>query len=476
MRPVIPIAVLLAAAPAMAQGGFSSSERALGAQENPKLVAQLGGVYRGPQARYVEAVGRRIAAQSGGRARPEDYTVTLLNSPVSNALAIPGGYVYVTRQLLALMNNEAELAFVMGHEVGHVAARHAQKRQRSSLWGAVGQLAVGVLTGSSLFADLAGRGAQVLVLGYSREQERQADSLGLRYLVKAGYPAAAGPEILDSLGQQDRFNARLTGLDESSASPQWLRTHPANEPRVARARAEAVKLGGQAGEAALGRDRFLDAIDGLLYDDDPEQGYIDGSSFRHPKLGVAFDLPRGYVLANSAEAVSATGPGNTRVLFSGGRIGPNQSLDDYSRLVLQQLGASGGEGRIEGATINGLPAAITRLRINGKSGPVDVTLAAYRWSANTAYQLLFVAPAGSGGDLGPALRSMRRLAGAEAARLQPRRVRVVRVAPGDTIATLARRMAYRDNQAARFMVLNGIDAARPLRPGERLKLIVYSAT
>lgn len=466
------VSAWLAAAPAGGQGGFSSRDRALGAEENPKLLAALGGPYRGPQARYVEQVGRRIAAQSGVAARPADYTVTLLNSPVSNALAIPGGYVYVTRQLLALMNNEAELAFVMGHEVGHVAARHAQKRERGSNIGGLFALGVGLLTGSGTLAQGAGSLAQVAVLGYSRSQERQADSLGLRYLVKAGYDPLAGPEILDQLGQQDRLNASLAGRGSEAQSPTWLRTHPAPEDRVRRARAEAVKLGRAAGPEALGRDRFLDAIDGLLYDDDPEQGYIDGSSFRHPGLGLAFDLPAGFVLTNTPDAVTATGPGGAQVQFAGGRLGAGD-LVDYSRRALAKLGATG-EPRIRGGTVNGLPVAISEMMAQGRNGPVAVTLAVYRFSSDTVYQLLALAPAGRV-DFGRAVQSMRRLAPGEAGQLQPRRIRVVRVAPGDTIATLARRMAYRDNAAARLMVLNGIDAPRPLQPGERIKLVVYAA-
>ena len=144
----------------------------------------------------MRSVGQRIAAQSGMAARPGDYTVTLLNSNVNNAFAVPGGYVYVTRQLVALMNNEAELAFVMGHEVGHVAARHSTKRQTRSGLAGLGAALLGAVTGSDVIGRLAGTGAQLYSLGYSRSQENEADSLGVRYLAKAGYDPAVGGDIL----------------------------------------------------------------------------------------------------------------------------------------------------------------------------------------------------------------------------------------------------------------------------------------
>ena len=154
--------------------GFSASERKIGADAHPQLVQQFGGAMQGKAADYVRRVGQRIAGESGMSARPQDYTVTLLDSSVNNAFALPGGYVYISRQLLALMNNEAELAFVMGHEVGHVAAQHSQKRQNRSALSGLGAAILGAVTGSDIVGQLANTGAQLYTLGFSREQERQA--------------------------------------------------------------------------------------------------------------------------------------------------------------------------------------------------------------------------------------------------------------------------------------------------------------
>ncbi|MBQ0770604.1 MAG: M48 family metalloprotease, partial [Sphingomonadales bacterium] len=174
---------------------ISAAEKRQGAEAHPQLLEEFGGAYTGPQVGYVVGVGQNIAVQSGlGNAR-SDFTVTLLNSPANNAFAIPGGYVYLTRQLMALMNDEAEMAGVLGHEVGHVAARHSEKRQkaatRNNILGILGQIGSQVLLGDSSLGrigqEIFGTGSQLLTLKYSRKQEYEADDLGIRYLASAGY-------------------------------------------------------------------------------------------------------------------------------------------------------------------------------------------------------------------------------------------------------------------------------------------------
>ena len=178
---------------------ISASDKAQGAQANPELVKQYGGRYTGPQAAFVERVGKRVAVQSGLSNAQGDFTVTTLNSPVENAFAIPGGYIYVTRQLLALMNSEAELASVLGHEVGHVAARHSQSRNTRSTIGSILAAGAGLLTGSNIATQLVGTGAQLYTLKYGRDQEYQADGLGIRYMTAAGYDPYASADMLASL-------------------------------------------------------------------------------------------------------------------------------------------------------------------------------------------------------------------------------------------------------------------------------------
>ena len=204
---------------------ISAAEKQKGAEAHPQLLEEFGGAYAGPQVSYVVGVGQNIAVQSGlGNAR-SDFTVTLLNSPVNNAFAIPGGYVYLTRQLMALMNDEAEMAGVLGHEVGHVAARHSEKRQkaatRNSILGILGQIGSQVLLGDSSLGrigqEIFGTGSQLLTLKYSRKQEYEADDLGIRYLASAGYDPQALSSMLYSLAAQSAIDVRAAGRDARSA-------------------------------------------------------------------------------------------------------------------------------------------------------------------------------------------------------------------------------------------------------------------
>jgi predicted Zn-dependent protease len=451
---------------AVAPSGLSASDRAEGAKAHPQLVAQFGGAYDGPQAAYVRSVGQRIAMQSGLATRPGDYTVTLLNSNANNAFAIPGGYVYVTRQLVALMNDEAELAFVMGHEVGHVAARHSQKReQRAGLVG-LGAALLGAVTGSNIVGQIASTGGGLYTLSFSRDQEREADSLGVRYLARSGYDPLASGDILASLGAQTSLEARLAG--KAGAEPVgWLSTHPANAERVARIRKEAATFVARAGPRATNRDAFLNAIDGMAYDDDPAQGIVRGSSFRHQGLGIAFDAPAGFALQNSPSAVNGSKAGAGKFQFSGGSAS-GLTMASYAAKVWEAAGAT--PAALRPTRINGIEAGVGEARVATRNGTIDATLAVYRWGPDSYYHLLTVAPEGGAQAFAPLINSVRRLSAADAVR--SRKLAVVPVRPVDSIASLAARMAYDDDRQVRFLTLNGLTTASRLTVGDRVKLIV----
>ena len=262
------LAGVIAAAPLplSAQRSISTQEKAAGAEANPKLLAQYGGGMSGPIADYVAHIARRVAVQSGLSNSASDFTIALLDSSVENAFAIPGGYVYVTRQLLALMNSEAELASVLGHEIGHVAARHASKRSNRSTIGAILAAGIGVATGSGALAQAAGYGAQLYTLRFSRAQEYQADELGVRYIAGAGYDPRAAAAMLDSLDRETQLQAQITGKTGSNV-PTWARTHPNGPDRVSRALQLAESIGGKPSPLAGQDTTFLKALDGLPYDD-----------------------------------------------------------------------------------------------------------------------------------------------------------------------------------------------------------------
>ncbi|GLK42493.1 MULTISPECIES: M48 family metalloprotease [Novosphingobium] len=455
---------------------ISAADKSQGAKAHPELLAEFGGALTGPQASYVEQVGKRIAVQSGLSNATGDFTVTLLNSPVNNAFAIPGGYIYVTRQLTALMNNEAEMAGVLGHEVGHVAARHSAQRQkaaqRNQILGVLGSVLAGAVLGDNAFGQfgqkLFSQGSQLLTLKFSRSQELQADQLGITYLKRAGYDPRAMSSVLESLARQNALEAQLRG--STNQTPEWASTHPDPASRVR----SALTYAGQGSGGTTNRDTFLTRIDGLVYGDDPKQGVVDGRKFTHPTLRFAFEAPDGFFMVNGTQAVTISGSSG-KAQFSGGKL--SGSLDSYITSVFAGLTESNQAritpASIEKTTVNGIPAAYGVARVQQQSGAVDVVVFAYDFGNGQAYHFLTLAQAGGAEVFTPMFRSIRRISATDAGSVKPRLLRVVTVRQGDTVRSLAAKMAYTDAAVDRFLVLNGMDANTALTPGQKVKIVTY---
>ena len=455
---------------------ISAADKKQGAEAHPQLLAEFGGVEVGPQANYVAGVGKNIAMQSGlGNAR-SDFTVSLLNSSVDNAFAIPGGYVYVTRQLVALMNNEAELAGVLGHEVGHVAARHSAKRQseaqKNAIFGVLGSILSGVVFGNSALGQLGQQifssGSQLLTLRYSRSQETEADNLGIQYLRGAGYDPRAMSTVLRSLAAQNALESQLLGANNTM--PEWASTHPDPASRVSAAL-------GRAGASATGitnRDSFLTNINGLTYGDDPKQGVVEGRTFSHPEFRMRFDAPNGFYLLNGTRSVTIggqTGKGElTTAAYSGDMAAYIRSV--YAGLT-QQGQTQIQPGSIQRTTVNGIPAAYSTTRVTSGGSQLDVTVFAYEFATNQAFHFLTISQAGQGTQFNPLYASMRRMSTAEASAIRPRKLQVVTVKSGETLQSLASRMAYSDKPLDRFLVLNGLSASTRLTAGQKVKIVTY---
>jgi len=477
---------LLALSASFATIGFSSGALALqtksraisqssaqqAAQQHPAIVQQFGGSIDANRANYVTGVGRKVAARSGVQGGGNAYTITTLNSPVLNAFAVPGGYVYITRQLLGLMDDEAELASVLGHEVGHIAARHSQQRQTRGILSQILAAGVGILSGSGQLAQLAGQVSQGFLLSYSRSQEYEADTLGIRYMAAAGYDPAASSSLLASLGEATALDDRVNGRDARGV-PSWARTHPLNADRVRRANAVISKTP-RTGGGVRNRDQFLGLVDGMIYDDDPKQGIVEGRQFLHPDLRLKFAVPQGFGIQNGTEAVTISGSGG-QALFSGGAF--QGDLGDYIGKVFQSLAGSQTQISVpqpRSTTVNNIPAAYSTARVNTQQGQVDLTVFAYRWDANSAYHFAIIAPAGRGiGPFESMVGSLTRLSANEAAAIRPRVIDVVTVKSGDTVQSLANRMAYADYKLERFMALNSVTTNSRLAAGSKVKLVVY---
>ncbi|HET7575261.1 MAG TPA: M48 family metalloprotease [Sphingomicrobium sp.] len=447
-------------------------------RENAQIIQELGGAETGPRAAYVESIGRRVSAYSGIASPGQSLHFTTLNSAVENAFSVPGGYVYITRQLMGLMGDESQLAFALGHEVGHIAANHAHQREevaRELSWRALPQILLGQIIGGGFGNAIALRSqiaAKLQSLSFSREQEYEADTLGLRYMTAAGYDPAGGPALLATLARTTALEARVQGRTNRRI-PEWASTHPLSENRARRTFDEA-RATGRLGTGIRNRDTFLSELEGLYVDDDPAQGIIDGPTFTHPDLRIRFRVPTGYLMSNGTDSVTVSGSAGKAQFRGAGFTG---SLDDAILQIFESL--AGGEQQLavprpRHTVINGMRAAISSAHVNTDSGAIDASVAAYRWDPKRIYYFVMLTRGGSGvGPFAPMINSLRKISPVEAAAIRPRIIHVVTVGPRDTLQSFARRMAYRNYQLDRFLTLNGLTASSRLVPGQKVKLVVY---
>nr|WP_294849874.1 M48 family metalloprotease [uncultured Sphingomonas sp.] len=479
----------LALAPAVAQAPATRLQQTYldqrdvqeSAKEHAALIQEFGGAETGARASYVDGIGRRVSAYSGVANPGQTLHYTTLNSPVENAFATPGGYVYITRQLMGIMNDESNLAFVLGHETGHIAARHGQTRKsaanQNNILGVLGAILGGVV-GDNIFGSLISQSAQQFskyrTLSFSRNQEYQADVLGIRYMTQAGYNPAGAGTMLSQLGRSSALEARVQG-NASRSAPEWTQTHPLTQNRVTQAD-QAARQTGRMGSGMVNRDQFLAQLDGMMVDDDPAQGIVDGRTFTHPDLRMQFTVPTGYLMQNSASSVDIQGSAG-QAQFGGGRYDGNMQAHIGKILYgLTEGKAQVAMGPVQRTTVNGIPTYVTTGRANTQSGQVDVSIIAYEWDRNTAYHFIMITQGGAGvGPFSQMINSLRRITTQEAAAIRPRVINVVMVRQGDTAQSLARRMAYRNFQLDRFLALNGLNGNSRLTPGQKVKLVVYGS-
>lgn len=467
-------AVMLAASPgAYAQGGGAfgvSDEKAqqLGAQEHPKIVAEYGGEIEDAKIKaYVEGIARKLIAVSDKPNEP--VVVTVLDSPVVNAFALPG-HLYVTRGLMAYADSEAELAGVIGHELGHIFEKHTARRIKRGNLAGIGAAILGVgaavLGADPGIIQTLSQGAQLYVMNFSRKQEYQADMVGVRLLAKAKYDPTAGAGFLNTLGRISALEQQISGR---AAPPEFLSTHPNTADRVRRAAAEAKVVQGASTDQV--RDPFLNRIDGMLFGDDPvKQGFIRGRDFIHPGLGFAFTAPQGVKLQNTSQAVVGRGQ-NMQMQFTSANS--EQSPQQIVQAIGQQLKVQLANGRTfrsagrEGATAIG--------RGNTQNGPVDAHIYVIKWQGASNWVFLFLTPAQLSGQMQQAFDqsalSLRDVDARSANAPPAQRLQVVSAGANDTVASLAARSAFPDYKEQRFRIMNSLENNESISPGYRVKLI-----
>ncbi len=433
----------------------------LAATQHPKILATYGGEYGDPKLERMiaKAIGRLTTATDDPN---QTFQITILNSPNVNAFALPGGYVYVTRGLLALANDSAELSAVIAHEMAHVTAKHGVARQKRE---ADANLASRVVSEALQDNET---GKQALIRGklslaqFSRNQELEADAVGIKALGRSGYDPFAASRFLSSLGAYTDFRAANTADDMSL---DFLATHPAAPQRVELAKNHA-RLFGAPGIGETDRQAYLTGIDGLLFGDSPKEGFARGQEFLHPNLGIRFKVPQGYTIENNKDAVLAAGPGEFAIRFDGVEVAQSIPLTDYvkSGWVTGLI-----ESSVIPTTINGIEAAmgsaqaerwqfhITVLRIKGR-----------------VYRFLTAAPSNAKGvaDVATSVTStFTAMSETERLALKPTRVRIVTVSAGDTVGSLSARMIGTDRPQELFRLINGLAAGQSVSVGERVKIV-----
>lgn len=464
--------VLGLAPPAAAQSSLFMSREAearIGAEEHPKVLAQFGGEATGPQADYLRELGARLAAHSGSPDGP--WTFTLLNSDVINAFAVPGGYVYITRGLMALAADEAELAGVVGHEMGHVVERHSAQRFDRQVGAQIGSVAAEILgqvfLGVRGGGQIAGLAGHAYVAGFSRDQEFEADTFGVRTLREAGYDTAAMGSFLARMGAWDRLEAAISGRPAGDDQYAWFATHPRTPDRVE----AAIEQAGGAQGGRRGREEHVRRVDGLLWGDDTDEGVIRGRAFLHPVLMIRFEVPDGFRLVNGARAVTATHRDGAQIIFDAGRIRGDAPPEQYlARGWAPNARLSG----METLEVGGMKAAAARTRLDTRQGPMDLLLVTIRHAPGHYWRFQFAsaprATAAFQRGFRATLGSFRRLTRQEVEAIRPLRIRAHQVKPGETVAALARRMPV-ERAEERLRVMNGLGPDQQVEPGQWVKLI-----
>ena len=449
-----------------------ADEMEVGAKEHPKILKQHGGAYRYPRLTgYVRRVALTLTRVSETPDFP--YTITTLNDESVNAFALPGGYIYITRGLLALADNEAEMAGVLAHEIGHSVARHTAERYSKAVAANLGLNILGAIGGAMGappgIGNIASFGTQAYLQSFSREQELEADLLGVRYLARAGYDPAAMTSFLHKLQANDRLEAALTGDPGKEKSFNIMSTHPRTADRIAQAIGLARIAPG--GALRVERDAYLERIDGMVFGDDVAQGVRRGREFAHPELRFRFEVPPGFVLFNNPDKVLARGPGKSVIAFDMAEKAVN-SLTAY---LVRDWGRSYTLRDVEIIDVNGMEAATGHGRAETRKGARDLRLVVLRGGGKRIFRFAFLTPPGLTHRLATDLRrttySFRRITAHEAQAIRPLRLAVIPVRPGDTAAGLAARLPFENFRLERFETLNGLESDQPLTPGSRVKTV-----
>ncbi|MFB3852230.1 MAG: M48 family metalloprotease [Vicinamibacterales bacterium] len=441
-----------------------TQEIALGRQADKEAVAAYGLYQDEALQRYVQTLGTSIAARTE---RPNlSWTFRVVDDHAVNAFAIPGGFIYVTRGILTHLNSEAELAGILGHEIGHVTARHSVNQMSKQQLAQIGLVAGMVLSPEvARFGNLLQTGVGLLFLKYSRDDERQADQLGLRYMVAGGYDPRRLVNVfqmLEGVGKQEGGGGgRL---------PEWLSTHPDPGNRLQWASTASSSVGRDVSQLAVNEESYLRRLDGIVFGENPREGIFQGTLFRHPDLAFQMQFPPGWRGSNQKQAVGAVSPKEDAVVAL--QLAEGSSAQQAARRFFSQQGIVAGEPwRRE---IGGFPAVSGVFSAQTEQGNLR-GLAAFVEHGNRVYQLLGYTSEQRWNSYREtfmqSLASFKRETDREILNVQPRRMNVVEVTRTSTPDALFRQ--YPSTVAEPVVnLINQLEPGSTVRPGQMYKQVV----
>jgi len=434
----------------------------LGEREDANTVAQFG-LYDSPELQsYVQEVGLSLAAVSERPNLP--WSIKVLDDPVVNAMALPGGYVYLTRGILAHLNSEAELATVLGHEIGHVTARHSANQMSKAQLAGLG-LGIGMMVdpGVAGLSEIAQMGTQVLFLKFSRDDERQADELGVRYLVKDGYDPRESPQVFEML-------RRVSAQSQQGSVPGWMSTHPDPENRSMRMDQLITSSGLDYTDSRVARRRYLENIDGLVFGKDPREGFFEGTTFIHPELAFQLDFPARWETRNTKEMVAAASPNQDAVVYL--ILVAERRLEGAADTFSRQQGVtvdSYRRGEFNGlsAVWAGFRASIGQTPVSGRVAFVELDGKIYRLLGYTRQDLW----SRYNGTIDRSIQSFGRLLNRNYLSVQPQTIEIIELDRAMTLTEFDRR--YPSSVALEEIALiNDASAQTGFGRGDLVKRVV----
>jgi len=426
------------------------------------------GVYNDPELQqYVQRIGLRLAKSSERPHLP--WTFAVVDSPALNAFAVPGGFIYLTRGILPFLDDEAELAGVLGHEIGHVTARHTVAQYSRQTAAGLGLGVLGIfIPAVGRAAPIAEAGLGALFLKYGRDDEREADRLGVAYNARNGWDPAGVAGMLTTLARLEEASGQRRGV------PNWLSTHPAPADRVQEVNVFVEEARKTSQASAANQAAFLAQIDGIVFGDSPEKGIVRGGAFLHRDLRFGMRFPDGWEISNTDEQVAAKHPKADHYLILELVQAQQGSLDQIAR---QQMGKAGFELVDGGRTrINGLDAFVGTYRGSLQGLGVAGARAAHILHNDRVYLIAGLAPAGqfnaAAGAFDQTIGSFRPLTAAQASAIRPNRIDLYTARSGDTWSAIASRASEDNIRPSTLAIMNDYEPSQPPRAGDRLKIVI----